>query len=276
MDSATGSRPWRPTPAIRVSIVGHVVGAAALAAQPESWPLVLATLLGNHLLLGAAVLLPRSGLLGRNLVRLPESAARRGEVALTFDDGPDPTSTARVLDVLDGHRAKASFFCIGEKAAAHPELVREIARRGHSVENHSYAHSHAFAFYGVSRLRREVEAGQAAIAEATGRRPQFFRAPSGFRNPLLDPVLARLGLNYVSWTRRGFDAVQRNPGKVFERLATGLAGGDILLLHDSGSPRTVGRDPAVLVALRALLAAIAAKGLKSVALPTAFEDGSEA
>jgi len=276
MQSATGSRPWRPTPAIRLSTLVHVAGAVALAAQPESWPLVLGTLLGNHLLLSGAVLFPRSGLLGRNLVCLPGSAARRGEIALTFDDGPDPASTPGVLDLLDRHGAKASFFCIGKKAAAYPELVREIARRGHSVENHSYTHSHAFAFYGVSRLKREVEAGQAAIANATGRPPLFFRAPLGFRNPLLDPVLARLGLNYVSWTRRGFDAVQSDRDKVLKRLATGLAGGEILLLHDSVSSRTDGRGPMVLVVLPALLAAIAAKGLRSIALPSAFEDGCEA
>ncbi len=276
MQSATGTRPWRPTPAVRLSTWLHVVGAAVLAARPESWPLVLGALLGNHLVLSGAVLFPRSGLLGRNLVRLPSSAARRGEIALTFDDGPDPAATPEVLNLLDRHGAKASFFCIGERAAAFPELVREIARRGHSVENHSHTHSHAFAFYGVSRLRREVEVGQATIAKVTGRPPRFFRAPMGYRNPFLDPVLAKLGLDYVSWTRRGFDAVSGDPDKVLKRLATGLTAGDILLLHDGVSSRTDRREPMVLVVLTELLDVIAAKGLTSVALPTAFEDGSEA
>jgi len=275
MESATRTRSWRPTPAIRLSTLLHLAGAASLAALPESWPVVLSALLGNHLLLGGAVLLPRSGLLGRNLVRLPGAAARRREIALTFDDGPDPAATPQVLELLDRHGAKASFFCIGERAAAFPELVREIARRGHSVENHSHTHSHAFALYGVSRLGREVDAGQACIAGVTGREPRFFRAPSGFRSPLLDPVLAKRGLHYVSWTRRGFDAVHSDPGRVLKRLTTGLSAGDILLLHDGVSSRTKRGEPVVLVVLPALLEAMAAKGLKSVALPTALEDGSE-
>ena len=276
MESAADTRSWRPTPAIRLSMLLHLGGASLLAAVPESWPMVLGALLGNHLLLGGAVLLPRSGLLGPNLVRLPGSAARRREIALTFDDGPDPAATPQVLELLDRHGAKASFFCIGERAAAFPELVGEIARRGHTVENHSHTHSPTFALYGVARLGREVDAGQASIAGVTGREPRFFRAPSGFRSPLLDPVLAKRGLHYVSWTRRGFDAVHRDPGKVLKRLTSGLAAGDILLLHDGVSSRTERGEPVVLAVLPALLDAMAAKGLRSVALPTALEDGSEA
>src|SRR5204862_2263432 len=135
-------------------------------------------------------------LLGPNIVRLPEAAARRGEVVLTFDDGPDPDVTPHVLELLDRYRMKASFFCIGEKAAAFPAIVKDIARRGHSVENHSNRHSYAFAFYGVSRLRHEVETAQSIVGQITGRAPEFFRAPAGFRSVLLDPVLAKRGLRY--------------------------------------------------------------------------------
>ncbi|HEV2009284.1 MAG TPA: polysaccharide deacetylase family protein, partial [Burkholderiales bacterium] len=196
---------WRPAPAIRVSIVLHAAGAIALMIEPSWWPWVLSVLVGNHLVLTAAVLWPRGRLLGPNLARLPASAVARDEVCLTFDDGPDPQVTPRVLELLNRHDATASFFCIGEKAAAFPALVREIARAGHSVENHSYRHAHAFAFYGMARLRREVAAAQAVITGITGRPPVFFRAPMGFRSPLLDPVLAKCGLRYVSWTRRGYD-----------------------------------------------------------------------
>lgn len=151
----------------------HAAGAIALTVQPAWWPWVLGVLAGNHLVLIAAALWPRGRWLGPNLTRLPASAIGRHEVALTFDDGPDPEVTPRVLELLDRYQAKASFFCIGEKAAAFPETVREIARRGHSVENHSYRHSGAFALYGVFRLRREVETAQAVIARITGRPPGF-------------------------------------------------------------------------------------------------------
>ena len=260
---------WRPAPVMRASMVLHAVCVMALMIEPSWWSWVLAVLVGNHLVLLAGVLWPRGRLLGPNLARLPASAVARDEVCLTFDDGPDPQVTPQVLELLNRYEATASFFCIGEKAAAFPALVREIARRGHSVENHSYRHSHAFAFYGMARLRREVAAAQAVIAGITGRPPVFFRAPAGFRSPLLDPVLAKCGMRYVSWTRRGYDAVRRDPVRVLQRLARGLAAGDVLVLHDGARARTDAGEPVVLAVLPALLDQLAARGLKSVSLPIA-------
>jgi len=262
---AQGAR--RPAPALRISALVHAGGALAVALQPESWTWVSGALACNYVALAGAVFFPRSSLLGPNLVRLPEAAVRRREVCLTFDDGPDPDITPRVLDLLDRHGVKASFFCIGEKAAAYPELARDIARRGHTVESHSHHHSTTFALLGLSALRREVQAAQAVIAEATGREPRFFRAPAGFRSPLLDPVLATLGLSYASWTRRGFDTTDPNAARVLRRLTRGLDAGDILLLHDS--------VPLVLEVLPMLLAELDARGLEPVSLPVGCGDGLE-
>jgi peptidoglycan/xylan/chitin deacetylase (PgdA/CDA1 family) len=258
------SKRARLSPALRVSLLLHAAAVACLAAQPPAWPWVLGALGANHLALFLAVLWPRGQLLGPNLVRLPAVAVRRGEIALTFDDGPDPQVTPRVLELLDRYQAKASFFCIGEKAEAHPELVKEIARRGHGVENHSYHHHSAFAFFGISRLGREVDAAQRALAAITGRSPAFFRAPAGFRSPMLDPVLASRGLRYVSWTRRGFDAVSGDPERILDQLTLGLAAGDVLLMHD--------RVPVMLSVLPALLEQISVKGLKAVSLASACAD----
>lgn len=271
-NSASGARPWRPAPAVGLSLLLHVAGVAVLALQFPLWPWVLGGLIANHLLLSAAVLWPRGRVLGPNLVRLPPAAAARNEVSLNFDDGPDPEVTPRVLDLLDRHQARASFFCIGEKAAAYPDLVKDIARRGHSVENHSHRHPNAFAFYGLGRMRREVDAAQAAIAGITGRSPAFFRAPAGFRSPLLDPVMAACGLRYVSWTRRGFDTVHGDAAAVLRRLTRGLGPGDILLLHDGAPARTRDGEPVVLAVLPALLDRLAARGLKTVTLPEACRD----
>jgi peptidoglycan/xylan/chitin deacetylase (PgdA/CDA1 family) len=269
-------RPWHPALAIRLSMLVHAVAVVVLVLQPSLWRWILGGLVVNHLLLIVAVMWPRGRVLGPNLVRLPPAAAARNEVSLNFDDGPDPEVTPRVLDLLDRYQARASFFCIGKKAAAYPELVREIARRGHSVENHSHHHSNAFAFYGLGRLRREVDAAQAAIAGITGRAPLFFRAPAGFRSPLLDPVMADCGLHYVSWTRRGFDTVHGNVDAVLRRLTRGLGPGDILLLHDGVPARTRDGEPVVLAVLPALLDRIAAGGLKPVTLPDACRDESAA
>jgi peptidoglycan-N-acetylglucosamine deacetylase len=256
------------TPALRITALVHAAGAVIAALQPESWPWVAGMLGCNYLALGTAVFFPRSRLLGPNIVRLPEAAVRRGEVCVTLDDGPHPEFTPRVLDILDRYGAKASFFCVGEKVARYPEIAREIARRGHTIESHSHRHATAFALYGPGALRREVQAAQAVIGEVTGRDPVFFRAPAGFRPPLLDPVLATLGLRYASWTRRGFDTVDRSVERVLRRLTRGLAAGDILLLHDS--------VPRVLDALPLLLDALQKRGLTPVSLPAGCADGRDA
>ncbi len=275
VESVNQGYPWRPAPAVRLSLLLHAAAVATAALQPALWPWALGAVAANHVLLAAAVLWPRGRVFGANLVRLPADAAARGEVSLTFDDGPDPEVTPRVLDLLDRHQAKASFFCVGEMAAAYPAIVRDIVRRGHDLGNHSHRHSRAFAFYGLSGLRRDVESAQATLAGICGRAPRFFRAPMGLRSPLLDPVLAKCGLHYVSWTRRGFDAIHRNPEKVLRRLADGLAAGDILLLHDGGkSNRTAGDNSVVLEVLPELLDRIKAKGLKSVTLSAALGDGA--
>jgi peptidoglycan-N-acetylglucosamine deacetylase len=265
-------RDWTPAPLVRASCWLHAGAALGLAAHPPVWPWAIGAVLANHVALGIAGLLPRNRLLGPNLLRLPEEARRRGEVALTFDDGPDPEVTPRVLELLEAHGASASFFLIGRRAARHPALARELVRRGHSAENHTDRHLKAFAALPFGAMRREVAAGQRAIADASGEAPRFFRPPVGLRSPLLDPVLAGIGLAQVAWTRRGFDTVRREPAAIARRLGRGLAAGDILLLHDGNVARMRddGRTPVVLEALPVLLRQIAASGLRAVSLPQAM------
>ncbi len=261
-------RAWRPGIAIWLSAGVHLSALLALIARPQWWPSILTAVVLNHVVLALIGLWPRSRLLGANMLRLPEAAASRNEIALTFDDGPDPDVTPKVLDILDLHQAKASFFVIGDKAAAHPELIREIVKRGHSIENHSQKHSNVFGFFTWIALRKDIGAAQEIIAGITGRSPAFFRSPMGIRNPMLDPVIARLGLRYITWTRRGFDTVAGDPAVVLERLTRKMSAGDILLLHDR---RTRDQRAMVLEVLPALLDRIAAAGLKPVSLPLAMQ-----
>ena len=216
--------------------------------------------MANHLMLVAAGLWPRSTLLGPNWTRLPDPATAKRCVALTIDDGPEPSVTPQVLGVLDDYGVKATFFAIGERVERYPELAREIVRRGHSLENHSYCHPHYFSLLGPRGLRREIERAQRAIGMIAGEPPYFFRAPAGLRSPLLDPVLTRLGLRLASWTRRGFDTVNADADSVLRRLTQGMQAGDILLLHDGHAARGNSGTPVILEVLPRLLAALSSAG----------------
>ncbi len=255
---------WRPTWFVGVSAGLHLLAAVVLVSHPAWWPWLLLALAADHAAVLALVLWPRSQALGPALVRLRTG---RPEVALTFDDGPDPEVTPQVLALLAAAGATASFFCIGSRARQHPDLVRAIIGAGHSVENHTMTHPSAFACLGLAALRREVGGAQAALTAITEQEPRFFRAPCGFRSPLLDPCLARAGLRAAAWTRRGFDTTQRRPDAVLRRLLRGLAAGDVLLLHDGNGARTADGDPVVLAVLPGLLAALRARGLSAVPLP---------
>jgi peptidoglycan/xylan/chitin deacetylase (PgdA/CDA1 family) len=255
----------------KASVAWHAGAGIAALALPSAWPWALGAIVANHLVLTGAGLWPRSSWLGRNWTRLPAAAAARGEIAITIDDGPDAEVTPAVLDLLDAHRARATFFAIASAAARAPALCREIVRRGHSVQNHSDRHSHAFSLLGPRAMAREVGAAQARLADITGVAPRFFRAPAGLRNPFLAPVLERLELELVSWTRRGFDTVRSEPDQVLARLATGLAGGDILLLHDGHAARTSAGRAVVLDVLPRLFERCASAGLHPATLPAAFD-----
>jgi peptidoglycan/xylan/chitin deacetylase (PgdA/CDA1 family) len=260
---------WRPAPLIAASVGWHAAAAAGVLARPAVWPWALGAVLANHALLTAAGLIPRSHLLGPNWTRLPATAAARGALAITIDDGPDPGVTPRVLSILAAHGVSATFFCVGERVQRHPDLVRAMLRGGHAIENHSQGHPWSFSLLGPRGLRDQIMRAQDSIVAATGCAPRFFRAPAGLRNPFLEPVLARLGLTLASWTRRGFDTVASDPAAVFARLAQPLRAGDILLLHDGNAARSPTGTPVILDVLPRLLGAVQSAGFVPVTLRAA-------
>ena len=263
---------WRQTLLIRASIVLHLLALMLAIAVPGQWPLALGVVLANQIVLTLVGLWPRSHWLGPNWRELPTAAAAKNEIAMTIDDGPDPAVTPHVLDILERFAVHATFFCIGDKAAQHPDLCREIVRRGHAIENHSQHHRHSFAFMGYSGFMRELQAGQDTLTAITGQRPVFFRAPAGLRNPLLDPVLHRLDLQLASWSIRGFDTRVGDAFRVKNRLLRGLRAGAILLLHDGSAARTPAGIPVILEVLPVVLAAAEAANLNFVTLRQASGD----
>lgn len=270
------SNRWRPPALLIASAVVHVAAALVLLISPSRWPWAVAMLVLNHAVITATGLWPRSTGLGPNTTRLPPDRAARGELALTIDDGPDPEVTPAVLDLLRAHGAHATFFVIASRAEAHPALLRRIVAEGHAIGNHSFQHRHNFSLLGPAGSTAEITRGQAVLERLTGRSPRWFRAPAGLRNPFLDPVLHRLGLQLVSWTRRGFDTRERNPATVLARLTRGLRPGDILLLHDGHCARDATGRPVILEVLAPLLEQSRRAGWRWVTLDEALPAGSPA
>lgn len=257
---------WQPPLFIKFSALVHVLALVTSVVNVAWWPWALAAVILNHAIITIAGLLPRSSLLGANWTHLPAKAAARGEVALTIDDGPNPSLTPQVLDILERYQARATFFCIGEKAARYPELCRDIVRRGHAVENHSQHHYLSFSTFGVKKITAEVEAAQDTLEAITSQRPQFFRAPAGLRNMFLDIVMVRSRLRLASWTVRAFDTKVGDAGKVLSKLHSRLQPGAILLLHDDNSARTSNDRPVILEVLPELLKSAAQAQLRLVTL----------
>lgn len=260
-----GPRRWRPTPLLAGSAVAHGAVLTGLAVAPQLWPWGLGALVADHAALAVAGLVPGSRLLGPVITRLPPPV--RDEVSLTFDDGPDPEVTPRVLELLARAGARASFFVVGERAARHPDLIRAIVGGGHRVENHTWSHPSGFALLGPRAQARELDRAQSTLTEITGRAPAYLRPPAGLRNLLLDPLLAARRLHLAAWTRRGLDKADGNPRRVAARLTRRLAAGDILLLHDGRPAATANGDPVILDVLPDLLATLERRGLRCRPLP---------
>jgi peptidoglycan/xylan/chitin deacetylase (PgdA/CDA1 family) len=186
-------------------------------------------------------------------------------VVLTFDDGPDPAHTPTVLDTLDAHDAKATFFVIGHKAEKHPALVREILARGHAVGVHGFAHDRFFALRGSKRVRTDLERAIRVLEIITERTPTLFRPPIGHTNPTIARIADLLELTTVGWSVRARDGLARTkPADVLARITRGLEDGAIILLHDA--PERGPRRPAGVTALPQILDAIAARNLRVVPL----------
>jgi peptidoglycan-N-acetylglucosamine deacetylase len=153
-------------------------------------------------------------------------------VALTFDDGPDPVYTPKLLDLLRDKGVKATFFVIGKRADQYPEIVRRAWAEGHLVGTHTWSHDPLFCFLMPRRLRAEIQRGTESVRRSCGFVPRFFRSPVGLRHPLLAPYLENAGLEYISWSIRTLDTFTANSSVLAQRILNKAAAGDIILLHD--------------------------------------------
>lgn len=215
---------------MRAAVLGAgSAGAAALLAS-RGRPGVGAGVAAVATAVLGSAFVPRSPLLGPVAAEGPRGG--RG-AALTFDDGPGP-STPAVLDALAAAGVRATFFVLGRQARAHPELVRRMRDEGHEVANHGWDHG-ILVFRGPRYLADQVRRTEHAVAAAAGEgaMSRLFRAPHGFRGPLTWPTLRVLGYRVAGWTRGVFDSAQPGAAVIADRCRRALRPGAVLLLHDA-------------------------------------------
>jgi peptidoglycan/xylan/chitin deacetylase (PgdA/CDA1 family) len=236
-----------------------------LSAAAPTW-LGLVLLFGYFAVLLLGVMIPRLAMFAPVLWRVRNG---RPEVVMTFDDGPSPESTRQVLATLNRFAAHATFFVLGSKAIAAPEVLREIAAAGHEIGVHGDRHDRLLSLRHPDRITSDVERAQAAIVAATGQRARLFRPPLGHVSPRTALVAKRLGLTLVGWSVRGGDGLARTTvASALRRVVAGLHPGAIVLLHDASERGQF--EPAGVAALPAILEEARRRGLRCVSLAQAL------
>ena len=208
---------------------------------------------------------PYSQVFGTGLVRGP---AGSGRAALTFDDGPTPPYTDRILDILRQCEVTATFFVNGKQVDRFPETLRRIQAEGHTIGNHTY--SHLFLYFKTrGRIAREIDRTQESIGKVTGERPRLFRPPYGVRWFGLFPVLNARQMKDIQWSNPSFDWVAGiSPAKVIRKALERIGDGSVILMHDgcgSRQPGEVDRSSTV-AALPAIIEGVQRAGLRFVSV----------
>jgi len=247
-----------------------IAGCAAVAwvllsATAPVWPVIAALLTFAGVLL-AGVMNPRLAMFAPIVCR---SASGRPEVALTFDDGPSPLSTRKVLAELSRFGAHATFFVLGAKAEKHPDLVKAIHAAGHEIGLHGFTHDRLLSLRHPSEIVSDLERARSVVESLTGERPRLFRPPIGHVSPRTAVAVRRLGLTLVGWSVRARDGLRGTTAAVVaKRMLSRLAPGAIVLLHDASEHEDF--EPAGVAALAEILAETNRRGVACVTVSQAM------
>ncbi|MEO5875198.1 MAG: polysaccharide deacetylase family protein [Streptosporangiaceae bacterium] len=181
-------------------------------------------------------------------------------IALTIDDGPHPEWTPKVLDLLDKHEVKATFFVIGEQVPDNAKLVREIVEAGHGIANHTQTHPLWMPGLTAKQIEREITEAYLRIHETTGATPHLFRAPGGNWSPKVFKAIAHHGLHPIDWDIDPRDWARPGVNHIEQQMMR-ARGGDILLCHDGGGDRSQ-----TVASLRYVLPRLQDRGLEFIRL----------
>jgi peptidoglycan/xylan/chitin deacetylase (PgdA/CDA1 family) len=249
-----------------LSLLALFVTARALLGYLPPFGFALAGLVGYVSFCTLGVLLPKLEMYGDVVWRVPGARA----VALTFDDGPHPETTRKVLALLAQRKKKATFFVVGHKVLKYPDVVREIVAAGHELGLHGFTHDRLYAFKAPIAVELDVRRTQDAIEWVSGLRPTAFRPPIGHVSHRTVAGAKRAGVVIVAFSTRSFDGLRSaDPARVASRLVKGLRPGAILLMHDAAEREDF--EPAGLRALPEVLEVAEERGLAVVTLAELLE-----
>jgi len=193
---------------------------------------------------------------------LCKAKTKEKEIVLTFDDGPNPEITPRLLKILEKEKIPATFFCIGNQVNEHPKIIKEIDKNGHLIGNHSYSHHRWFDLFSSKKMNNEIKKTNDAVRKEVGKNPLLFRPPYGVTNPTLKKALQETNMISIGWSLRSFDTFKPKD-KVLQKLKRKTKGGDVVLFHDT--------DEKILEIIEEYLSWLKENGFKIVSLTKLFE-----
>lgn len=155
-------------------------------------------------------------------------------IALTYDDGPDPFLTPRLLEILDKYNVPAVFFCIGNKIPGNEALLKKMVEKGHLIGNHTYSHSSKFPLFSEQKMSSDIRQCELLISKVTRQKDlSLFRPPFGVTNPTVRKAAGQAGYKVMGWSIRSFDTGNRSPEKIIKRVTERIEPGSIILFHDT-------------------------------------------
>ncbi len=187
------------------------------------------------------------------------------KIALTFDDGPHPVKTPKILDLLEKHNVRATFFVVGSIAEYHPEIVFKEAALGHEIANHSYTHTRLSKLT-ADEIKNEIKKTDAVIKKAAGVTPRLFRPPEGAYSKDIVDIASSLGKETVIWTVDTLDWAKSPCEKIVENVKANITSGSIILFHDCTRDGTF-----TLEALEALIPYLKSQGYEFVTVSELIE-----
>lgn len=245
------------------------LGIGLVVAGAQLWTL-LPPMMAYVVLAGDGALRPGSGWL---MPVIRHGDRDNPSVALSFDDGPDATLTPLVLDALQRHRVRSTFFVIGQHAEAHSGLIRRMVNEGHEIANHSYTHSRFLNMRFRTAMREDILRGVQALTRLCPKvSPTLYRPPMGLKNPTLARLQQQMGLRVVAWSLHARDTRGRNAERIAGRILRRIRAGDIVVFHDGHDLEGKRRDTALVQALELILPVLSRRGLQPVTVSEIIGD----